>query len=187
MIIFFGIVDAFPFALKTEWSEFMAGNRNIFIEVFLLVLMVAITAFVVILTQGQRRIRVQYPKKVIGRKIYGGQSTYIPLRVNTAGVIPIIFAQAINVRTPDHRTAHSLGFHEEHGRALFQHHQCRVLDFFGALILFFTYFYTAIVFNPVDLADNLKKYGAVIPQKPPERRPPSISIASSRGSRFLVR
>ncbi len=170
MIIFFGIVDAFPFALKSEWSEFMAGNRNIFIEVFLLVLMVAITAFVVILTQGQRRIRVQYPKKVIGRKIYGGQSTYIPLRVNTAGVIPIIFAQAIMFVPQTIAQLTPWDFMKNTVAPYFNITSVVYWIFYGALILFFTYFYTAIVFNPVDLADNLKKYGAVIPQKPPGKK-----------------
>ncbi len=95
LIIFFGILDRLPYSLKSEWAEFAAGTRSIFVEILLLAFMVAVIAFVVELTQGQRRIRVQYPKKVVGRKIYGGQSTYIPLRVNTAGVIAIIFAQAI--------------------------------------------------------------------------------------------
>jgi len=170
MIIFFGIVDMFPYAVKSEWSEFMAGNRNIFIEVFLIVLMVVITAFVVVLTQGQRRIRVQYPKKVIGRKIYGGQSTYIPLRVNTAGVIPIIFAQAIMFVPQTIAQLTPWDFMKNTIAPYFDITSVVYWIFYGALILFFTYFYTAIVFNPVDLADNLKKYGAVIPQKPPGKK-----------------
>lgn len=170
MIIFFGIVDAFPYSVKSEWTEFMAGNRNIFIEVFLIVLMVAITAFVVVLTQGQRRIRVQYPKKVIGRKIYGGQSTYIPLRVNTAGVIPIIFAQAIMFVPQTIAQLTPWDFMKNTVAPYFNITSVVYWIFYGALILFFTYFYTAIVFNPVDLADNLKKYGAVIPQKPPGKK-----------------
>jgi preprotein translocase subunit SecY len=170
MIIFFGIVDGFPYALKSEWTEFMAGNRGIFTEVFLIALMVVITAFIVVLTQGQRRIRVQYPKKVIGRKIYGGQSTYIPLRVNTAGVIPIIFAQAIMFVPQTIAQLMPGSFFKDTIAPYFNYTSVVYWVFYGLLILFFTYFYTAIVFNPVDLADNLKKYGAVVPQKPPGKK-----------------
>lgn len=170
LIIFFGIVDAFPYALKSEWTEFMAGNRSPFTEVFLLALMVVITAFIVVLTQGQRRIRVQYPKKVIGRKIYGGQSTYIPLRVNTAGVIPIIFAQAIMFVPQTIAQLTPLEFFKNTIAPFFDYTSVVYWVFYGLLIIFFTYFYTAIVFNPVDLADNLKKYGAVVPQKPPGKK-----------------
>jgi len=170
MIIFFGIVDALPFAVRGEWREFMAGQRNIFTELFLIALMVAITAFVVVLTQAQRRIKVQYPKKVVGRKIYGGQSTYIPLRVNTAGVIPIIFAQAIMFVPQTIAQLLPFAFFKDTVAAYFDYTSIVYWLFYGALILFFTYFYTAIVFNPVDLADNLKKYGAVVPQRPPGKK-----------------
>jgi preprotein translocase subunit SecY len=170
MIIFFGIVDGFPFALKSELAEFMAGTRGIFTEVFLLALIVVNTAFIVVLTQGQRRIRVQYPKKVIGRKIYGGQSTYIPLRVNTAGVIPIIFAQAIMFVPQTIAQLTPWEFMKNTIAPYFNYTSVVYWIFYGLMILFFTYFYTAIVFNPVDLADNLKKYGAVIPQKPPGKK-----------------
>jgi preprotein translocase subunit SecY len=169
LLIFLGIVARFPFALKMQIAELQAGTMSIFTGVFLIVLMVAITASVVMLTQGQRRIRVQYPKKVIGRKIYSGQSTYIPLRVNTAGVIPIIFAQAI-MFVPSTIAVlvpwESLRFLQN----VFGPNHPVYWFFYGLLIIFFTYFYTAIVFNPVDLADNLKKYGAVIPQKPPGKK-----------------
>jgi preprotein translocase subunit SecY len=170
MLIFFGIVDMLPFAVRAEWREFMAGQRNIFTELFLLALMVAITAFVVALTQAQRRIKVQYPKKVVGRKIYGGQSTYIPLRVNTAGVIPIIFAQAIMFVPQTIAQLMPWPFFKDTVAAYFDYTSIVYWLFYGGLILFFTYFYTAIVFNPVDLADNLKKYGAVVPQRPPGKK-----------------
>lgn len=169
LLIFLGIVARFPFALKMQIAELQAGTMSIFTGVFLIALMVAITASVVILTQGQRRIRVQYPKKVIGRKVYSGQSTYIPLRVNTAGVIPIIFAQAI-MFVPSTIAVlvpwESLRFLQD----IFGYNHPVYWFFYGLLIVFFTYFYTSIVFNPVDLADNLKKYGAVIPQKPPGKK-----------------
>ena len=123
----------------------------------------------VILTQAQRRIRVQYPKKVVGRKIYGGQTTYIPLRVNTAGVIPIIFAQAIMFIPGTIALLIPFEFFR-YVQTYFQMTHPIYWIVYGLLIVFFTYFYTAIVFNPVDLADNLKKYGAVIPQKPPGKK-----------------
>jgi preprotein translocase subunit SecY len=169
LLIFLGIVARFPFALKMQYVELQAGTMSIFTGIFLLALMVVITASVVVLTQGQRRIRVQYPKKVIGRKVYSGQSTYIPLRVNTAGVIPIIFAQAI-MFVPSTIAVlvpwQSLQFLQ----TIFGPNHPVYWFFYGLLIIFFTYFYTSIVFNPVDLADNLKKYGAVIPQKPPGKK-----------------
>jgi preprotein translocase subunit SecY len=169
LIIFFGIVARLPFALRSEFREFTAGNRSIIVELVLVALMVAIVGAVVLLTQGQRRIRVQYPKKVVGRKVYGGQTTYIPLRVNTAGVIPIIFAQAI-MFVPN--TVASLIPWEflKFAQQYFQIDHPFYWFMYGMLIVFFAYFYTAIVFNPVDLADNLKKYGAVIPQKPPGKK-----------------
>jgi preprotein translocase subunit SecY len=169
LIIFFGILDRLPYSLKSEWSEYIAGSRSIFVEIFLLAFMVACTAFVVELTQGQRRIRVQYPKKVVGRKIYGGQSTYIPLRVNTAGVIAIIFAQAIMFVPQTVATLVPWSFFQNI-KGYFDYTSIVYWIIYGLLIIFFTFFYTAIVFNPVDLADNLKKYGAVIPQKPPGKK-----------------
>ncbi|HUT63402.1 MAG TPA: preprotein translocase subunit SecY [Anaerolineae bacterium] len=169
LIIFFGIICRFPFAIHQEVMEFLAGTRPIITEVLLIAFMVVVIGAVVLLTQGQRRIRVQYPKKVIGRKIYGGQSTYIPLRVNTAGVIPIIFAQAIMFVPNTVATLVPWDFFQ-YAKRIFDFTHPVYWLFYGTLIVFFTYFYTAIVFNPVDLADNLKKYGAVIPQKPPGKK-----------------
>ena len=95
LIIFIGIIARFPSAIATEVDQLIGGNRAVLTEVFLMALMVATIAAVVLLTQGTRKIPVQYAKRVVGRKIYGGQSTHIPLKVNTAGVMPIIFAQSI--------------------------------------------------------------------------------------------
>jgi len=169
LIIFIGIIARFPYAIKMQIAELRAGTMSLFMGIFLLVLMVVIIAAVVLLTQGQRRIRVQYPKKVVGRKIYSGQSTYIPLRVNTAGVIPIIFAQAIMFVPQTVATFIPWDFLQFAQNYFSMNHPVYWL-FYGLLIIFFTYFYTAIVFNPVDLADNLKKYGAVVPQKPPGKK-----------------
>lgn len=170
LIIFIGIIARFPYAIRGQITELRAGNMSIFMAVFLIVLMFFIVAAVVLLTQGQRRIRVQYPKKVVGRKIYSGQSTYIPLRVNTAGVIPIIFAQAIMFVPGTLATLVPWEFLQSLARTYFVMSHPVYWFFYGMLIIFFTYFYTAIVFNPVDLADNLKKYGAVVPQKPPGKK-----------------
>ncbi len=169
LIIFIGIIARFPYAIKMQIAELRAGTMSLFMGIFLLVFMVVIIAAVVLLTQGQRRIRVQYPKKVVGRKIYSGQSTYIPLRVNTAGVIPIIFAQAIMFVPQTVATFIPWDF-LQFAQNYFSMNHPVYWFFYGLLIIFFTYFYTAIVFNPVDLADNLKKYGAVVPQKPPGKK-----------------
>ena len=169
LIIFVGIIARFPYAIRGQITELRAGTMSIFMAVFLVALMVAIVAAVVMITQGQRRIRVQYPKKVVGRKIYSGQSTYIPLRVNTAGVIPIIFAQAI-MFVPNTVATFVPWEFLRFLQVYFRMDHPIYWFFYGLLIVFFTYFYTAIVFNPVDLADNLKKYGAVVPQKPPGKK-----------------
>jgi preprotein translocase subunit SecY len=134
--------------------------------VFVVALMVAITAAVVMMTQGQRRIPVQYAKRIIGRRMYGGHTTHLPLRINTAGVIPIIFAQSImmfpNTLASFFKGANWAGFvtlitsYLQPGAWLYS-------ILYSVLIIFFAYFYTAIVFNPADLADNMKKYGGFIP------------------------
>ena len=126
------------------------------------VLMVAVIAFIVFVERGQRRIPVSYAKRVVGRKVYGGQSTHLPLRVNTGGVIPIIFAASVItipmtfaqlIKVPVIQTiAQQFGM----GMPLYN-------LFYVAAIIFFTYFYISIIFNPVDVADNLRKYGGFIP------------------------
>ncbi len=163
LLIFVGIMDRFPYAVMEEAQMIAAGNRHILTDVFFLVMLFFVTMAVVGITQGMRKIPVQYAKRVIGRKIYGGQSTHIPLRVNTAGVMPIIFAQSImfipsSVATilPESGLRDSLQIYFDTNSALY-------MVFYFLLIVFFTYFYTAIVLNPVDLADNMKKQGGFIP------------------------
>ena len=136
---------------------------KIFTLLFLLILMVIIIAGVIVMTQAMRKIPVQYAKRVIGRRVYGGQSTHIPLRVNTAGVIPIIFAQSILMFPSSIATFFGQsGFMEAFSR--FMSPSGVVYNvLYGIIIIFFTYFYTAIVFNPNDLADNMQKYGGFIP------------------------
>lgn len=163
LIIFIGIINRFPFAMLDEYRLIAAGTRSLVIEIVILVFMVFIIAGVVLVTQGTRRIPVQYAKRVVGRKVYGGVTQYIPLRVNTAGVMPIIFAQSI-MFIPN--TVLSFFPNNDFLQSLSQYfiYTSPVYSFIYALmIVFFTYFYTAISFNPKDVADNMKKQGGFIP------------------------
>jgi preprotein translocase subunit SecY len=163
LIIFIGIIDRFPYAVLDEVNLITAGTRSLIIEIVILVFMVLIIAGVILVTQGTRRIPVQYAKRVVGRKVYGGVTQYIPLRVNTAGVMPIIFAQSI-MFIPN--TVLSFFPNNEflQGIAKYFVYTSPVYSVMYALmIIFFTYFYTAIAFNPKDVADNMKKQGGFIP------------------------
>jgi len=162
LIIFAGIVVNLPHAALGLVQDIQNGTHNLFAMIFLLIFMVAVVAFVVFMERAQRRIPVQYAKRVVGRKVYGGSNTYLPLRVNTAGVIPVIFASSILVipqtiatmiKTP---WAQAIGNQMRVGEPLYY-----LLQVIG--IIFFGYFYTSIVFNPVDTADNMRKYGGFIP------------------------
>ncbi|MEK6754759.1 MAG: preprotein translocase subunit SecY, partial [Bacteroidota bacterium] len=155
LIIFIGIIARFPASLLDEY-QLILGGRNIIVELVILVLMGFIVASVVLVTQGTRRIPVQYAKRVIGRKVYGGVTQYIPLRVNTAGVMPIIFAQAI-MFVPQ---IFFQFFPESEFVAMlssewFSYDSWTYSFVYGLMIVFFTYFYTAIAFNPRDVADNM--------------------------------
>lgn len=170
LIIFTGIIALFPNAILTEIDQVVGGNRAVLTEIFLFALMIATVAAVVLLTQGMRKIPVQYAKRVIGRKVYGGQSTHIPLRVNTAGVMPIIFAQSImfvpgTIKTffPGSEFVNTISSYFEYTSVIYW-------IIYGSMIVFFTYFYTAIAFNPVDVADNMKKYGGFIPGVRPGKK-----------------
>ena len=163
LIIFIGIINRFPFALLDEYRLIASGQRNLVVEIVILALMVFIIAGVVLVTQGTRRIPVQYAKRVVGRKVYGGVTQYIPLRVNTAGVMPIIFAQSI-MFIPS--TLFSFFPNNEFIGTIAQYFTYESLTYsfiYALMIVFFTYFYTAIAFNPVDVADNMKKQGGFIP------------------------
>ncbi|MBE0551877.1 MAG: preprotein translocase subunit SecY [Ignavibacterium sp.] len=163
LIIFIGIVARFPHSIFDEIRLISAGQRSIIIEIIIFAFMFFIIAGVVLVTQGTRKIPVQYAKRVVGRKVYGGVTQYIPLRVNTAGVMPIIFAQSIMFIPgtvlsffPDNEFLQNIS-----GYFVFT---SPIYSFFYALmIIFFTYFYTAIAFNPKDVADNMKKQGGFIP------------------------
>jgi len=169
LIIFAGIVARMPIAIGQTITLMRTGELSAFLMVFILALMVAVVAFIIYMERGQRRIPVQYAKRVVGRKMYGGQSTHLPLKVNTSGVIPPIFASSILMFPATiagfikHPIMEAVANTFAPGRALYT-----VL--YVALIIFFCYFYTAIQFNPVDVADNLKKYGGYIPGIRPGRK-----------------
>lgn len=163
LIIFIGIIAQFPFALLDEYRLIQAGQRSLIVEIIIFAFMFLIIAGVVLVTQGTRRIPVQYAKRVVGRKVYGGVTQYIPLRVNTAGVMPIIFAQAI-MFIPN--TVLSFFPNNEFLQSvanLFHYESVVYSIIYALMIIFFTYFYTAIAFNPKDVADNMKKQGGFIP------------------------
>ena len=163
LIIFIGIIARLPYAIFDEIRLIDAGQRSIIIEIIILVFMFFIIAGVVLVTQGTRRIPVQYAKRVVGRKVYGGVTQYIPLRVNTAGVMPIIFAQAIMFIPntvlsffPNNDLLQTLSGYFVYTSPVYS-------VVYALMIVFFTYFYTAIAFNPKDVADNMKKQGGFIP------------------------
>jgi len=184
LIIFIGIVARFPNDVINTIRSVIAGQIQLFVMLAIALIMLLIIAAVVLMTQGQRKIPVQYAKRVVGRKMYGGQSTHIPLRVNAAGVMPIIFAQSI-IMIPGTAGSFFQGAADNPGAmgfvadlmlnisALFNPRGPWAGFYYGLysmIIIFFTYFYTAIVLNPEDLADNMKKYGGFIPGVRPGRR-----------------
>ena len=167
LIIMIGIIARYPNDVFSAFRLFQAGVHGLFFYLILLVVVVFITAAVVFITQGQRRIPVQYARRVVGRKVYGGQSTFIPLNVNAAGVIPIIFAQSvIMLPTTIAQFLPKSGW-MENIMAVIQPGYWLYNVIYGLLIVIFAYFYTAIIINPNDLADNMKKYGGFIPGKRP--------------------
>jgi len=173
LVITAGIISRLPTALEQVFSLVFGHQKSIikypfFTLALMSVIGVAVVVAVILITQGQRKIPVQYAKRIVGRKVYGGQSTYIPLRVNQAGVIPIIFAQSI-ILFP----ATVAGFIPNPGlqrfaEALMRGHILYTV-LYSILIIFFSYFYTAITFNPADVADNMKKYGGFVPGVRPGR------------------
>ncbi len=162
LIITIGILARFPSAIFDEAQQIANGNRNIMIELLLVVILLGIVAAIIFITQGVRKIPVQYARRVIGRKIYGGQSTHIPMRINIAGVMPIIFAQSI-MFIPNTIATFFPGPVSEFVTLHFSMDSFFYNLIFLLIIVFFTYFYTAIAMNPVEVADNLKKQGAFIP------------------------
>ncbi len=170
LLIFIGIIELLPYALMDEAQLLSKGLRMPLTELFLFALMFGTIAAVVAITQGQRKINVQYAKRVVGRRVYGGQSTHIPLRVNTAGVMPIIFAQTIMFVPNTVATFLPEGAFRDWLTTAFTFQSYTYMVVYAVLIIFFTYFYTAVAFNPVDVANNLKKQGGLIPSVKPGKR-----------------
>ena len=170
LIIFIGIISRLPSALFEEYTQFSSGQRGLLSELALLTLALIIIASIVLLTQGTRRIPVQYAKRVVGRKVYGGVNTHFPMRVNTAGVMPIIFAQAIMFVPSTLITFFPESEFMDGVQRLFSYDSWFYWILYGVMVVFFTYFYTAIALNPVDVADNLKKQGGFIPGVRPGKK-----------------
>ncbi|MEJ2684157.1 MAG: preprotein translocase subunit SecY [Candidatus Sulfobium sp.] len=162
LIIFAAIVARFPSAVVSTIRLVKAGEISLLFLIFLIVLMVGVIGAIVYMEKGQRKIPVQYAKRVVGRKVYGGQSTHLPLKINTAGVIPPIFASSIIMFPATVAGFIAIPWVQSMARHLAPGTVSYTI-LYVSMIFFFSYFYTAIVFNPVDIADNLKKYGGYIP------------------------
>ena len=170
LIIFAGIVVGLPTGIIEVYEKVNTAEWSVLTVLFLIAMMVAVVAFIVLVERGQRRITVQYAKRVVGRRVLGGQSTHLPLRVNTGGVIPVIFASSI------------LTFPQTFGLVVRQNSiLTRITDalrfgeplynlLYVVGIIFFCYFYTSIIFNPNEIADNMRKYGGFIPGIRPGKR-----------------
>jgi len=170
LMILFSIIQGFPAAVVRTWEAMNLGEIGVIEVIALVGVCVGITGAVVAMTMAARKIPVQIPRKVVGRgRIREGQKSFIPLRVNSAGVMPIIFAQSFIV-VPGTLAAFSQIPFVQDLADIFQPNNWAYYITYGLLIVFFTYFYTAIIFNPVDLAENLKKQGAFIPGVKPGTR-----------------
>ncbi len=169
LIIFAGIVARLPAAFGNTVQLVKTGDMGFLVLVLLLVIMLAVIGIIVYVEGGQRRVPVQYAKRVVGRKVYGGQSTHLPLKVNTAGVIPPIFASSLLIfpatigQFVNIPVVKAVTSYLRPGSFVYE-------AVFVGLIIFFCYFYTAVTFNPVDVADNLKKHGGYIPGIRPGRK-----------------
>ncbi|MGQ9745165.1 MAG: preprotein translocase subunit SecY [Dissulfurimicrobium sp.] len=169
LIIFAGIVARLPSAIINTFNLMRTGDINVVLLLFLLIMMTFIVGFICFMERAHRRIPIYYAKRVVGRRVYGGQTSHLPLKINTAGVIPPIFASSIImfpatianfIQVP---WIHTFAQSMRPGSVVYE-------SLFVALIVFFCYFYTAIIYNPVDISDNLKKYGGYIPGIRPGRK-----------------
>ncbi len=170
LIIFIGIIAQVPVAIMNEWEMFINQEHSLAMEMIILAVVISIIMFIIYIDQGTRRIPLQSPRRVVGRKVMGGQSSFLPLKVNTAGVMPVIFASAIMFLPaqlvaffPNWQTGQAIGrsmLPGEWGYSIV----------YVVLIVFFTYFYTAIQYNPTEIAENLKKSGGFIPGVRPGRK-----------------
>ncbi|GBD98757.1 preprotein translocase subunit SecY [bacterium BMS3Abin07] len=162
LIIFAGIVARLPNALFSTYQLVKAGELSLLLLIFIVVIAIAVIATIIYFERGQRKVPVQYAKRVVGRKMYGGQSTHIPLKVNTSGVIPPIFASSIIMFPASIAGFIAIPWVQSIARQL-SPGSAFYTFLYVSMIVFFCYFYTAIVFNPIDVADNLKKHGGFIP------------------------
>ncbi len=162
LIIFAGIVAGMPAAVGNTLRLVETGEMSIFKVLILIILMVSVVGFIIFVERGQRRIPVQYARRVVGRKVYGGQSTHIPLKINTSGVIPPIFASSLIMFPATIANFVPNEYIKAVSTALSPGHWLHTILYIG-FIIFFCYFYTAIVFNTNDVAENMKKYGGFIP------------------------
>ena len=169
LIIFAGIVVGLPGAIVSTITDVRTGSLSVITIAILIVFMVGVVAAIVYMERAQRRIPIQYAKRVVGRRVYGGQSTYLPLRLNTGGVIPVIFAASIMSfpqtlgQMIDNRWLQKIVEALNYGEPLYN------LIYFLSIV-FFCYFYTSIIFNPEDTAENMRKYGGFIPGIRPGKR-----------------
>ena len=171
LIIFSGIVANLPSAIAATLELGRTGALSMVLIVALILMIATVLIFIVFVERAQRRIVVQYPKRQVGAKMFGGESSHLPLKINTAGVIPMIFASSLLLMP-----ATFAGFSASQGpewlttlTAYLGRGQPGFMIIYAALIMFFAFFYTAVVFNPADTADNLKKYGGFIPGIRPGR------------------
>jgi len=171
LLIFAGIVVGFPGGLIDTVAKVGRGELSLLTTIFLVAMMIVVVGIIVFVERGQRRITVQYAKRVVGRRMYGGQATHLPLRVNTSGVIPVIFASSIiafpqtiaSFFQADNPWMQAVSEQLQWGMPLYD-------LLYVSFIIFFCYFYTAIVFNPDDVAENMRKYGGFVPGIRPGKR-----------------
>ncbi len=164
LIIFIGIIARFPEAVIDEVQRAFLGSRSFFTGAVMLGMMIAVIAAVIMVTRAQRKVPVQYPRKVVGRKVFGGASTHLPLSVNSAGVIPIIFAQSIMfLPSTVAQLFPTTDWVQNLVSVWLAPGELWYSIIYGSIIVFFGYFYTAIVFNPIEIADNMRKNGGYIP------------------------
>jgi preprotein translocase subunit SecY len=170
LIIFIGIIAQLPQSISFEWQNVQIGTTSLIEELIVLGIGFLIIMFAVLLTQSTRKIPIQYAKRVVGRKVYGGTNTHFPLKLNAAGVMPIIFAQAIMFIPQTFVTFLPDSDFATWAQRAMSYESFYYWFVYFILIVFFTYFYTAITLNPVEVADNLKKNGGFIPGVRPGKK-----------------
>lgn len=164
LIIFIGIIARLPDAIVQETQMVWVGTRPIWLEVIMVGMMLLVVAAIILMTRAQRKIPVQYPRKVIGRRVFGGAATHLPLSVNSAGVIPIIFAQSIMfLPSTVAQLFPDIDWLQNLVAVSLAPGSFWYSFWYGLIIVFFAFFYTAIVFNPMEIADNMRKNGGYIP------------------------